>query len=233
MNKKEMILRAPLSVRFCHICIIILFLLTALSGLSLFFPSLEIFGLVLGTPQLVRELHPILGVIIFILLMFMLLKLARHNIPNKDDVRWLKSIKHVVAGKEPSDIPVGKYNAGQKFLFWCIMGLISVLLITGFIMWRRYFSEYFSVGVIQIAILLHSIAAIALMLLIIGHAYMAIWVKGSITGMITGYVSRAWALKNHSKWYKQEMQKRYEQESVKQTDDEKAKQSATKEQNPA
>lgn len=233
MNKKEMILRTPLIVRFCHICIVILFLLTALSGLSLFFPSLEIFSLVLGTPQLVRELHPILGVIIFILLMFMLLRLAHHNIPNKNDVRWLKSIKKVIAGQEPSDIPVGKYNAGQKFLFWCIMGLISVLLITGFVMWRRYFSEYFSVEVIRIAIILHSIAAIALMLLIIGHAYMAIWVKGSIKGMITGYVSRAWALKNHSAWYKEEMEKRYEQEYQSVAKDNKAKEQSKTEQNPA
>lgn len=209
MNKKEMILRTPLIVRFCHICIVILFILTALSGLSLFFPSLKVFGLVLGTPQLVRELHPILGCIIFILLMFMLLKLAHHNIPNKDDIRWIKNIDKVIAGKEPEDIPVGKYNAGQKFLFWCIMGLITVLLVTGLIMWRRYFSEDFPIAVIRVAIFFHSLAAIGLILLIIGHAYMAIWVKGSIKGMITGYVSRAWARKNHSKWYHNEMQKIY------------------------
>lgn len=212
MNTKDMILRTPLIVRFCHVFIVILFILTALSGLSLFFPSIKAFSLVLGTPELVRELHPFLGCVIFILLMFMLLKLAHHNIPDKDDVKWMKSINKVIAGKEPEDIPIGKYNAGQKFLFWCIMGLITVLLVTGIIMWRRYFAEYFSIDIIRIAIFLHSVAAIALMLLIIGHAYMAIWVKGSIKGMITGYVSRAWARKNHSKWYNEEMKKIYQAE---------------------
>lgn len=219
MNKSGMILRTPLIVRFCHICIVMLFLLTALSGLSLFFPSIKAFGLVLGTPQLVRELHPFLGCIIFILLMFMLIKLAHHNIPNKDDVRWMKHIDKVIAGKEPEDIPIGKYNAGQKFLFWCIMSLITVLLVTGFVMWRRYFSDYFSIEIIRIAIFFHSVAAIGLILLIIGHAYMAIWVKGSIKGMITGYVSRAWARKNHSKWYHDEMKAVYEQEQKAPTDD--------------
>ncbi|WP_392558263.1 formate dehydrogenase subunit gamma [Orbus mooreae] len=212
MNTKDMILRTPLIVRFCHVFIVILFILTALSGLSLFFPSIKAFGLVLGTPQLVRELHPFLGCIIFVLLMFMLLKLAHHNIPDRDDVKWMKSINKVIAGKEPEDIPIGKYNAGQKFLFWCIMSLISILLITGLIMWRRYFAEYFSIDIIRIAIFFHSVAAIGLILLIIGHAYMAIWVKGSIKGMITGYVSRAWARKNHSKWYKEEMHKVYQAE---------------------
>lgn len=214
MNKKEMILRTPLIVRFCHVFIVVLFLLTALSGLSLFFPSIKAFSLVLGTPQLVREIHPFLGCIIFILLMFMLIKLAHHNIPNKDDVRWLKHINKVIAGNEPEDIPIGKYNAGQKFLFWCIMSLITVLLITGFIMWRRYFAEYFSIEIIRIAIFFHSLAAIGLILLIIGHAYMALWVKGSIKGMITGYVSKAWAKKNHSKWYHDEMNQLYQSEAL-------------------
>ncbi|MWP63121.1 formate dehydrogenase subunit gamma [Gilliamella sp. Pas-s25] len=211
MNKKGMILRTPLIVRFCHWCMVCLFILTALSGLSLFFPSIKLFGLFLGTPQLVRALHPIIGCVVFVLLMFMFLKLARHNIPNKQDIVWLKNFKSVIMGKEEG-IPIGKYNVGQKFLFWCIMSLIFVLFITGLIMWRRYISDYFPVQVVRIAIFFHSFAAIALILLAIGHAYMAIWVKGSIKGMITGYVSRAWARKNHSTWYEEEMEKIYQNE---------------------
>lgn len=212
MNKQDMLLRTPLLVRFCHVFIVILFILTALSGLSLFFPSIKAFGLVLGTPQLVRELHPFLGGIVFILLMFMLIRLAHHNIPNRDDVRWLKHINRIIAGKEPEDIPIGKYNAGQKILFWCIMSLITVLMITGIIMWRRYFTQYFPIDILRLAIFFHSLAAIGLILLIIGHAYMAFWVKGSVKGMISGYVSRAWARKNHSKWYHDEMNKIYLEE---------------------
>ncbi|MBC9129934.1 formate dehydrogenase subunit gamma [Frischella sp. Ac13] len=212
MNKQDMLLRTPLLVRFCHVFIVILFILTALSGLSLFFPSIKAFGLVLGTPQLVRELHPFLGGIVFILLMFMLIRLAHHNIPNRDDVRWLKHINRIIAGKEPEDIPIGKYNAGQKILFWCIMSLITVLMITGIIMWRRYFAQYFPIDILRLAIFFHSLAAIGLILLIIGHAYMAFWVKGSVKGMISGYVSRAWARKNHSKWYHDEMNKIYLEE---------------------
>lgn len=211
MNKKGMIYRNPLAVRFCHICIITLFILTAFSGLSFFFPSIHLFRLFLGTPQLSRVLHPIFGIIIFILLMFMAYNLAKHNLVDKNDRLWIKNIKEVIQGKE-DDIPIGKYNAGQKFLFWCIISLITILLITGLIMWRHYFSEYFSITVIRVAIIIHSVAAIGLIALIMGHIYMAIWVKGSIKGMITGYVSRAWALKNHSKWYHDEMEKVYDGE---------------------
>jgi formate dehydrogenase gamma subunit len=87
-----------------------------------------------------------------------------------------------------------------------------VLFVTGMIMWRRYISDYFSIEIVRIAIFFHSFAAICLILLAIGHAYMAFWVKGSIKGMITGYVSRAWAHKNHSLWYEEEMKKIYQQE---------------------
>ncbi|MCX8601777.1 MULTISPECIES: formate dehydrogenase subunit gamma [unclassified Gilliamella] len=231
MNKKGMILRTPLIVRFCHWCMVCLFILTALSGLSLFFPSIKLFSLVLGTPQLVRALHPIIGCVVFVLLMLMFLKLAHHNIPNKNDIIWIKNFKSVIMGKEEG-IPIGKYNIGQKFLFWCIMGLISVLFITGMIMWRRYVSDYFPVYIVRIAIFFHSLAAIALILLAIGHAYMAIWVKGSIKGMITGYVSRAWARKNHSAWYEEEMQQLYQQE-LKENSDSKTEQAAQSDQKPA
>lgn len=215
MDKKNQLYRASLPVRFCHATLIICFLLTAFSGISLFFPSLDILGRVLGTPQLVRLLHPFFGGAVFLLLCFMLLNLARHNFLNRDDVRWLKNIKYVIAGKENHNIPVGKYNAGQKLLFWCIMALICALLVTGLIIWRRYFAAYFPIGILRIAVLLHSMASIALMLLILGHAYMAIWVKGSIRGMIVGYVSRAWAKKNHSAWYKQEMTRIFSAENIK------------------
>ncbi|MBI0006784.1 MULTISPECIES: formate dehydrogenase subunit gamma [Gilliamella] len=231
MNKKGMILRTPLIVRFCHWCMVCLFILTALSGLSLFFPSIKLFGLFLGTPQLVRALHPIIGCVVFVLLMFMFIKLAHHNIPNKNDLLWIKNFKHVIMGKEEG-IPIGKYNVGQKFLFWCIMSLIFVLFVTGLIMWRRYVSDYFPIQIVRIAIFLHSFAAICLILLAIGHAYMALWVKGSIKGMITGYVSRAWALKNHSSWYEEEMKKVYQQELNAESET-KVEQSPQTEQKPA
>ena len=231
MNKKGMILRTPLIVRFCHWCMVCLFILTALSGLSLFFPSIKLFGLFLGTPQLVRALHPVIGCVVFVLLMFMFIKLAHHNIPNKNDLLWIKNFKHVIMGKEEG-IPIGKYNVGQKFLFWCIMSLIFVLFVTGLIMWRRYVSDYFPIQIVRIAIFLHSFAAICLILLAIGHAYMALWVKGSIKGMITGYVSRAWALKNHSSWYEEEMKKVYQQELNAESET-KVEQSPQTEQKPA
>jgi len=56
---------------------------------------------------------------------------------------------------------------------------------------------------VALGLLLHATAAIILLLAILVHIYMAFWVKGSITGMIEGRVSRRWAKKHHPRWYRE------------------------------
>ena len=70
--------------------------------------------------------------------------------------------------------------------------MIFVLLVTGVIIWRPYFAQYFPMQVIRYALLIHATSAIILIHAILIHMYMAFWVKGSIKGMIEGKVSRRW-----------------------------------------
>ncbi len=69
-------------------------------------------------------------------------------------------------------------------MFWTIMSMIFVLLVTGVIIWRPYFAEYFPIPVIRYSLLIHATSAIILIHAILIHMYMAFWVKGSINGMI-------------------------------------------------
>ena len=80
--------------------------------------------------------------------------------------------------------------------------LIFVLLVTGVIIWRPYFAQYFPIQVVRYALLIHATSAIILIHAILIHMYMAFWVKGSIKGMIEGKVSRRWAQKHHPRWYR-------------------------------
>jgi formate dehydrogenase subunit gamma len=201
MKRQDMILRTKFPERACHWIMVACFFLVAMSGLSWFFPSLSWMNSVLGTPQLARELHPFLGIVVFVLLMFMCYKFAHHNLFVKTDIIWFRNAKDVLLNKHGEKLQIGKYNAGQKILFWSIMSLISVLLISGLMAWRAYFAGYFPIPVVRLALLCHSLAGIGLILMIIGHIYLAIWVKGSITSMLTGYVSKAWARQHHDRWY--------------------------------
>lgn len=199
-DKKDMILRTRFPERLCHWAIVACFFLAATSGLSWFFPTFSWLSGFLGSPQMARVLHPFLGIAVFVGLCYMFVRFVKYNLPAKTDRIWFRNVRRVVAGDHSQRLRIGKYNAGQKVLFWAIMGSILVLLVSGLIMWRAYFAEFFSIPVLRLAILAHSIAGIGLILLILGHVYLAIWVRGSIPGMVTGYVSKAWARQHHDRW---------------------------------
>ncbi|AZI87650.1 formate dehydrogenase-N subunit gamma [Kosakonia sp. CCTCC M2018092] len=203
MSKSTTILRTKFFDRACHWTMVIAFFLVALSGIALFFPSLQWLTQTFGTPQMGRILHPFFGVSVFLLLMVMFVRFVHHNIPDKKDLPWLKGIVEVLKGNEHKVADVGKYNAGQKMMFWTIMSMISLLLASGVVIWRPWFAHFFPVALVRWCLLLHATSAIILLLAILVHIYMAFWVKGSITGMIEGRVSRRWAKKHHPRWYRE------------------------------
>ncbi len=197
------ILRTKFIDRACHWTVVICFFFVAMSGIALFFPSLQWLTQTFGTPQMGRILHPFFGVVIFLILMVMFVRFVHHNIPDKQDLPWIKGIVEVLKGNEHKVADVGKYNAGQKMMFWTIMSMITLLLATGVVIWRPWFAHYFPIVLIRWCLLAHATAAIVLILAILVHLYMAFWVKGSITGMIEGTVSRRWAKKHHPRWYRE------------------------------
>lgn len=205
MDTRNLILRTKFIDRLFHWTMVVCFFLVAMSGLSWFFPGLNWLGYVLGPPQLARVLHPFLGVVVFLLLMAMFVRFVHHNLLVRTDFIWFRHIVDVLMNRHGQPLRIGKYNAGQKLLFWGIMSLISLLFATGIIIWRAWFAMYFSIPVIRVALLAHSLAGLGLILLVIGHIYMGLWVRGSVGGMITGYVSRAWARQHHDRWYTDEV----------------------------
>jgi len=127
----------------------------------------------------------------------------RANFFIANDRLWLKRVDRVIRNEEEGVPPIGKYNPGQKLLFWTLLACMLVLLFSGVVIWRAYFSQYFGIGSIRLAVLLHALAAFVLVLSIIVHIYAGIWIKGSVGAMLHGWVSRAWARKHHELWYRE------------------------------
>ncbi|WP_443090395.1 formate dehydrogenase subunit gamma [Basfia succiniciproducens] len=199
------IVRHKYPARVSHWFLVIAFFMTMFTGVAFFFPDFAWLHEILGTPQLARAIHPITGIIMFIAFIILAFIYASYNIPERNDIRWLKGIVEVLKGNEHGVAYNGKYNLGQKMLFWTLNLAMITLLVTGIIMWRRYFSGYFSVTTLRIAILLHSASAFALFTGILVHIYMAFWVKGSIRAMVEGWVTVRWAKKHHPKWFNHEI----------------------------
>ncbi|QEY65113.1 formate dehydrogenase subunit gamma [Metapseudomonas lalkuanensis] len=186
-----------------HWAVAILFFLAGLSGLALFHPSLFWLSNFFGGGPWTRILHPFLGVAMFLFFIWLAMRFARHNRWEKSDSQWLKQWKDVVNNREDRLPEVGRYNAGQKMLFWVLLLSMLVLLATGVVIWRQYFSHLFGIDLIRFAALLHAFAAWVLILSIIVHIYAGIWIKGSVSAMLHGWVSKGWARKHHGAWYKE------------------------------
>jgi formate dehydrogenase subunit gamma len=197
------IVRYSGSDRVNHWLVALLFVLAAISGLAFFHPSLFFLSSVLGGGQLSRILHPFIGVAMFALFVILYFKFWHHNILHKNDRQWLKQIGDVIADREDRLPEVGRYNGGQKLLFWVMTLTMLLLVLSGFAFWRPYFAGNFGIDTVRLAAVVHAVSAWVLILGIIVHVYAALWVKGTIKGMWTGVVSSAWARKHHPGWYKE------------------------------
>ncbi|HTS22443.1 MAG TPA: formate dehydrogenase subunit gamma [Casimicrobiaceae bacterium] len=189
--------------RASHWLLAIFFFLAGLSGLAFFHPSMFWMTNLFGGGPWTRILHPFLGLVMAVFFIALALRVWHHNIVDASDKEWLKHAGDVMAGHEERAPPAGKYNAGQKLLFWFLALCMLGLLVTGFVFWRPYFAGAFPIWLVRLATLLHALAATGLILLVIGHIYMSLWTTGSIRAMTQGWVTRRWALLNHPRWYRE------------------------------
>ena len=189
--------------RVNHWIVALLFVCAALSGLAFFHPSLYFFSNLFGGGPWTRILHPFMGVVMFVLFLGLVIRFWRANYFIANDRLWLRRVGRVIKNEEEGVPPIGKYNPGQKLLFWTLLICMLVLLFSGLMIWRAYFSEYFGITSIRWAMLLHALAGFILVLSIIVHIYAGIWIKGSVSAMVHGRVSRAWAKKHHELWYRE------------------------------
>ena len=204
MNRPaDAIQRYAFADRAMHWLIALGFILAALSGLVLFHPSMFFLSHLFGGGTWTRILHPFLGLFMAFFFFSFALKIWRHNLIGADDRRWLAKAAVVMAGHEEGVPDAGKYNAGQKVLFWLLALCMLGLLLTGFVFWRPYLAGYFPIWLVRIATLLHAVSAAGLIMLVLGHIYMSIWTTYSIRAMMFGWVTRAWAKKHHAAWYRE------------------------------
>jgi formate dehydrogenase subunit gamma len=177
--------------------------LLAISGLSLFHPSLFFLTYLFGGGDFTRFIHPWIGVVLFFGFCGLFLRFWRANLWEGADNTWLARISDVLRDNEDKLPEVGKYNAGQKMVFWSMSGLIAVLITSGIVIWDRYFSNMFSVEQQRIAVLVHATAAVVAICVWIVHVYAAIWVRGTISAMTRGHVTGGWAWRHHRKWLRE------------------------------
>ena len=200
-DPRATLVRYTAGERTNHWLIALAFILAALSGLALFHPALFWFSNLFGGGPWTRILHPFIGLFMVIVFVLLAASVWEDNRMQPADWKWLRQYRDVISNREQNLPEAGRYNAGQKLLFFVIVVCLAGMLLTGLAMWRAYFS--FSVGLVRLASVVHALCALVLICAILVHIYAAFWIKGSVRAMLHGTVTPGWAWKHHRAWFRQ------------------------------
>ncbi len=192
--------RYSLFTRLNHWTLAVSFVLLSLSGAALFHPSLFWLSALFGGGATMRWLHPVIGVVLIVAWVVMFLRYFVHNLPNSTDIAWVRASRAILAGDEEKVPEVGRYNAGQKVVFWAFALLVPGLFVSGILMWDEYTYAWTTIEEKRVAVLAHAVLAVAMIGIWIIHAYAAIWVRGTLQAMSKGWVTGGWAFRHHRKW---------------------------------
>jgi len=184
-----------------HWVVGISFILLGLSGLAFFHPAFFPLAQLFGGGVWARILHPFLGVLMALSFLAMFFRFKALNVMTPVDKEWLNRVGEMVDGNDHNMPEQGKYNGGQKLMFWALAVCMLLLFVSGILIWRAYFG--FDIGLVRLGAVVHAATAALMIGLIFVHVYAAIWVKGTIRAMWYGTVTRGWAKQHHRGWYRQ------------------------------
>ena len=190
------------ATRMNHWYVVLMFIAAGLSGLAFFHPSLFFFTAFFGGGQWTRILHPFFGLAMVLGFAFLFFTMWRENVLDRADREWLAKAPEMLKGNKEGMPAVGKYNAGQKLVFWAFAVSLLLLLVTGFMFWSPWFAHFFPITLRRIAVVVHAASAFVLVISVMTHIYAAIWIKGTMRAMTRGTVTEGWARLNHPLWHR-------------------------------
>ncbi len=138
-------------------------------------------------------------------LVWIFVQWARDNVWDRYDWGWIKKgggLWH--KGDHP---PAGKFNFGQKVMFWAVILGGAAVAVTGLnLLFPFTFTELQG---LQLAQLAHAVSALVLTTIILAHIYIgSIGMEGAFDAMGSGMVDENWAREHHSAWVEQRRRER-------------------------
>ena len=158
----------------------------------------------LGGGQVIRTWHSWVGLIFAGAVLDMYGMWAKQMRHNHLDRAWWQSLRYYSTNQDDKMPPAGRYNAGQKFLFWGFLWAGILLLLSGIILWSPQYFPWHSLIAMRIAVLVHASAALFTIGLFMIHLYMGLFAeRGAFGSVIRGDVSLAFAKRYHPGWYEE------------------------------
>jgi formate dehydrogenase subunit gamma len=127
----------------------------------------------------------------------------KDNIPRKVDMDWLKQGGGFIKSKHA---PAGRFNAGEKAVFWLALGAGAAVAVSGYLLLFPFYAT--NIAGMQIAQVVHAVVAILFVAVIIAHIYIGtLGMEGAFEAMGTGEVDLNWAKEHHDQWLAEQVAK--------------------------
>jgi formate dehydrogenase subunit gamma len=195
--------------RFTHWLTATTFLVLAASGLNITFGKLVIqpwLGDVMFGPwsQFAKFCHNYLSFPFMLGVVLMLLIWIKDNIPNGRDVAWFKAGGGIIGDKHPE---AGRFNGGQKVIFWTVILGGAALTVSGLILLFPF--QWTGLDGLQTSNIVHGVVGMVMIAAMLAHIYIgSIGMEGAFDAMGSGEVDVNWAKEHHSLWVADEMKKK-------------------------
>ena len=147
-----------------------------------------------------KTAHNFAGPLFAVSLTIVFITFVKDNLPQRGDLVWLLKGGGMLGG---SEIPSHRFNAGEKVIFWAgVFGLGLLVVASGLVLDKVLPFLLYERASMQIAHMIHAVAAVLMLGMFIGHIYMGtIGTEGAYKAMKTGYVDETWAKEHHELWY--------------------------------
>src|SRR5262245_27128475 len=129
------------------------------------------------------------------------------NIPNRVDMEWIRRGGGMVGEDHP---PAGRFNAGQKMIYWIVVIGGGAAAATGYLLMFPFYVT--DIAGMQTAQIVHSVVAMLFIAAMLAHIYIGtLGMEGAFEAMGTGDVDVNWAKQHHSLWLEKELKRNDQQ----------------------
>ena len=200
----RMITRWSSFERALHWYVAILFIILAITGLSLMFGRSVLIPLMgkegfAAWAQLAKPVHDYLALPFLAGFALMLLSWIPKNILKGYDFEWLKTLGGAFGGGHPR---AGFSNGGEKIFFWILFfGGIAMMVSGVYLLFPNLETVRESM---QLWHIVHASSGVILIAVSLGHIYLGtIGTEGVLEGMWHGEVDEGFARQHHGLWYEE------------------------------
>ncbi len=192
--------------RFSHWLTAVSFVVLGLTGLNITFGKILLLPAIgpeafSDISQAAKYAHNFTSFAFVIGLVLIVAAWIKDNIPRKVDIDWIKQGGGFIKYRHA---PAGRFNAGEKLVFWLALLGGAAAAVSGYLLLFPFYGT--GIAEMQLAQVVHAVVAVLFIALILAHIYIGtLGMEGAFEAMGTGKVDLNWAKEHHDLWLREQL----------------------------